>query len=226
MLCWLFTHFVRLQSLPLHASIKPSGRFCCTRLRPCGTREVIHVEVVSNYLFMSSSASPATFWSAYMAQAGDDTDPKRCTVILYTLLKESLYPHHATIRSAADPIHSQVLWLDDKLLQYWPQGKEYLCHLQKIQNWIRARENYKVGDVVLIHVIADNSRPKNSWQLGRVTSTMPREDGLVRQVQVKTKNPPLVRPVAKLCLLLEADNHDKEPEETRASNEAWQESQW
>ena len=111
----------------------------------------------------------------------------------------------------------QVQYLSDLFWKRW--SKEYLCQLQQRQKWIQPKENFKVGDIVLI---VDNSRPRNSWQLGRVTSTMPGEDGLVRQVQVKTKTSTLVRPIAKLCLLLEPDIHDKEPEVTKASNEAQQ----
>lgn len=111
----------------------------------------------------------------------------------------------------------QVQYLSDLFWKRW--SKEYLCQLQQRQKWIRPRENFKVGDIV---IIVDNSKPRNSWQLGRVMSTMPGEDGLVRQVQVKTKTSTLVRPIAKLCLLLEPDSHDKEPEVTNASNEAKQ----
>ncbi len=57
-----------------------------------------------------------------------------------------------------------------------------------------------LGDIVLI---ADSSAPRNSWMLGRVLETFPDKKGLVRSARVQTKTNILVRPVTKLCPLLE-----------------------
>ncbi len=57
-----------------------------------------------------------------------------------------------------------------------------------------------LGDIVLI---ADYSAPCNSWMLGRVLETFPDKKGLVRSAQVQTKTNIMVRPVTKLCPLLE-----------------------
>jgi hypothetical protein len=94
----------------------------------------------------------------------------------------------------------QVQYMADIFWKRW--SREYLLQLQERQKWLRPKANLQTGDVVLI---VDGSRPRNAWQMARVTATMPDNEGLVRQVQVQTRSSTLVRPVAKLCLLLEAD---------------------
>jgi len=60
----------------------------------------------------------------------------------------------------------------------------------------------KPGDIVLV---AGNSAPRNSWEMGRVLQTFTDNKCLVRQAQVKTNTKTILRPVTKLCLLSEAD---------------------
>ena len=81
----------------------------------------------------------------------------------------------------------QVQYLSELFRKRW--STEYLGQLQKRQKWIRPKDNFKNGDVVLI---VNNSRPRNSWLLGKVITTIPGKDGLVRQVQVKTIIPSLI----------------------------------
>ncbi len=94
----------------------------------------------------------------------------------------------------------QVQYMADLFWKRWV--KEYLPDLQERQKWQSLMKNLKPGDIVLI---ADESAPRNSWVMGRVLQTFTDNKGLVRQAQVKTKTNTLLRPVTKLCLLLEAD---------------------
>jgi hypothetical protein len=55
-----------------------------------------------------------------------------------------------------------------------------------------------VGDIVHIK---DDTSPRNMWPMGKVTKTEPDSKGLVRIVEVKTKDTQLRRPVQKLVLL-------------------------
>ncbi|KAI4884310.1 hypothetical protein NFI96_008914, partial [Prochilodus magdalenae] len=75
----------------------------------------------------------------------------------------------------------QVQYMADIFWKRWV--KEYLPELQKRQKWTRVSRNYVPGDIVLI---VDDSAPRNSWVLGRVTHTVQDEQGLVRRVRVKT----------------------------------------
>lgn len=74
--------------------------------------------------------------------------------------------------------------------------------LQERQRWSTLERNFSVGDVVLI---IDDTSPRNSWPLGRITETLPDRRGFVRQVKVKTRTNELLRPVTKLVLLQESE---------------------
>ncbi|XP_070535105.1 uncharacterized protein [Ptychodera flava] len=93
----------------------------------------------------------------------------------------------------------QVQYLTDIFWKRWM--KEYLPLLQERQKWLEIRRNLNVGDVVLI---VDNTAPRNSWSMGRITEVMKDKKGLVRFAEVKTRATTLRRPVDKLCVLLEA----------------------
>lgn len=93
----------------------------------------------------------------------------------------------------------QVQYLADLFWKRWT--KEYLPELQERRKWNSKRRNFVVGDVVLI---IDDTAPRNSWIMGRITETIPDSRGMVRQVQVKTPTTTLRRPITKLCLLVEA----------------------
>lgn len=78
--------------------------------------------------------------------------------------------------------------------------KEYLPLMQARQKWNRAKKSFAVGDLMLV---MDDSAPRNSWPLGRITETIADSKGLVRHVRLRTQTAKLERPITKLCLLLE-----------------------
>ena len=92
----------------------------------------------------------------------------------------------------------QVQYLVDLFWKRWL--KEYLPRLQERQKWCVTKRNVVVGDIVLI--VESNIR--NSYCLGRVIDILKDKKGFVRSVEVKTKDTTLRRPIAKLCLVLEA----------------------
>ena len=94
----------------------------------------------------------------------------------------------------------QIQYLANLFLKRWT--REYLPILQERQKWLDVKRNLKVGDVVLI---VNSSAPRNSWPMGLVQETIPDGEGLVRQVKVKTFTNTLIRPVDKLCFILEMD---------------------
>ncbi|KAL2077938.1 hypothetical protein ACEWY4_025623 [Coilia grayii] len=93
----------------------------------------------------------------------------------------------------------QVQYIADLFWKRWI--KEYLPQLHLRQKWTRIKRNFTAGDVVLI---VDDSAPRGSWVIGRVTAAVTDQKGLVRQVWVKTPTNLVCRPVTKLCLLTEA----------------------
>lgn len=90
----------------------------------------------------------------------------------------------------------QVQYLSDVFWQRWK--REYLPLLQKRSKWVEKHRNLQVNDTV---IIVDESLPRNCWLLGRVIKTSPGSDGLVRTVEVKTKNGVFLRPVHKICIV-------------------------
>lgn len=75
---------------------------------------------------------------------------------------------------------------------------DYLSSLMQIPKWQRARENLKIGQMVLIQ--AENYAP-TYWLLGRVTQVHTGSDGFVRSATIKVSNGELKRSVRKLCVL-------------------------
>ena len=96
----------------------------------------------------------------------------------------------------------QVQYMADLFWKRWI--KEYLPQLQERQKWSNIRRNFTPGDIV---VIVDDSAPRNSWLTGRIVETMMDKKGLVRQLRIKSKTGFLTRPINKVCLLLEAEEH-------------------
>ena len=77
--------------------------------------------------------------------------------------------------------------------------------LQERQKWNQPKRNLAINDIVLVK---DPDVVRNKWPLGRVTSVIPSDDGLVRKVYVKTTSSaePLLRPVTKLVVLAENEH--------------------
>ena len=102
-------------------------------------------------------------------------------------------------------INSTKVWRQFQALAnfFWRRfTKEYLPSLTERKKWKEKKQNLKEGDVVLV---AEPNQPRGVWPLGRIVSTHPGQDGLVRAVTVRTQHGEYKRPIAKLCLLEEAE---------------------
>jgi len=94
----------------------------------------------------------------------------------------------------------QVQYMADIFWRRWTA--EYMPTLQKRQRWLQPKRNLKIGDIVLV---IDSSAPRNTWTMGRVEKVNIGSQGLVRSATVKTKSSVLLRPISKLCMLLEQE---------------------
>lgn len=92
----------------------------------------------------------------------------------------------------------QIQYISDLFWKRWV--REYLPLLQERQKWNQKKRSLVAGDVV---VIMDPSAPRGSWPLGKVLEVFPDKSGLVRSVNLQTKNNVIKRPITKLCLLQE-----------------------
>ena len=75
---------------------------------------------------------------------------------------------------------------------------EYLHHLMQRSKWTTDTSLIKNGSLV---VIKDENQPPLKWPLGRIISTHPGPDKIVRVVTVKTSKGTISRPVTKVCPL-------------------------
>ena len=85
-------------------------------------------------------------------------------------------------------INSIKMWRRSQALAnfFWTRfTKEYLPNLTERKKWKEKRQNLKEGDVVLV---AKPNQPRGVWPLGRIVSTHPERNGLVRAVTVRTQD--------------------------------------
>ena len=95
----------------------------------------------------------------------------------------------------------QVQYLADVFWRRWV--REYLPSLQERSKWNDPKRNLQIGDLVLV---VDTSVARCSWPLGKVVRVEPDESGTVRKAWVKTEKSEMLRPISKLCLILENDS--------------------
>lgn len=87
---------------------------------------------------------------------------------------------------------------------FWKRWREeFLATLNTRKKWREAKENLRVGDVVLV---VDQNAPRGKWHLGRIDEVFPGQDGQVRVVQVSTRGHKYIRPITRLCPLNVSDH--------------------
>jgi len=83
--------------------------------------------------------------------------------------------------------------------EFWKRWTtEYLSHLQPRPKWNQLKRNFEVGDLCIVR---EDFQPSHKWKLGRIVKTLPGKDGVVRVVEVKTKERVYTRPITKLSYL-------------------------
>ena len=76
---------------------------------------------------------------------------------------------------------------------------EYLPTLTKRVKWKKETRSFKEGELVLLH--DDDHTKRGKWPLARITKVNPGSDGVVRTVEVRSKDGNYRRPVSKLYKL-------------------------
>ena len=88
-------------------------------------------------------------------------------------------------------------------LSFWERWRrEYLPTLTKRTRWNTKTPNYKEGELVLL---SDDDSRRYKWPLARITKLLPGRDGVVRVVELRSKDGVYTRPVVKLLKLEDAD---------------------
>lgn len=97
---------------------------------------------------------------------------------------------------------SQYQLVVSRVQDFWKRwNREYLNTLQQRNKWMWEKENVREGNLVLLM----EESPPATWRMGRVVSLHPGEDGLVRNVTIKTANNTFKRPIVKVIPLLNCD---------------------
>ena len=123
----------------------------------------------------------------------------------------AITPNDLLILKPMDPLPPGVFEPDPtRLRRGWKQVQslanafwrrwisDYLPTLSKRAKWAQPRRNLRVGDLCLLQ---DDTVTRGHWPLARITATFPSKDGLVRNVEVKTKTGLYRRPIQKLYLI-------------------------
>ena len=81
---------------------------------------------------------------------------------------------------------------------------EYLIELHKRNKWRDPQKDLEIDDFV---VIRHDHLPPNEWKLGRIERVYQGPDSKVRVADVRTANGVLTRPIVKLVLLPNSEQH-------------------
>lgn len=79
---------------------------------------------------------------------------------------------------------------------FWKEWREeFLATLKTQKKWREAKENLRVGDIVLF---VDQNAPRGKWHLGRIEKVFPGQDELVHTVQLSARGHKYIRPIRRL----------------------------
>ena len=112
----------------------------------------------------------------------------------------------AIIDTSTTDIFSRKKWKQVQGVRaaFWERWKkEYLPTLTRRHRWRKQARNFTVDELVLLR--EDEFTKRGKWPLGRITKVMPGRDGVVRMVEVQTRDGRYTRPIAVIYKL--EDNH-------------------
>lgn len=85
------------------------------------------------------------------------------------------------------------------LQNFWHKWKtEYLTRLQQRPKWLTIKEEFKIGEVVLIK---EDHLPPGKWALGRIVDKYPGSDNICRVYSLKCCGKLIKRSISRLCKL-------------------------
>ena len=99
-------------------------------------------------------------------------------------------------------VFSRMMWKQVQGIRslFWQRWtKEYLPTLMRRSRWRKGNPNFNAGELVLLK--DDDYTKRGRWPLARITRVLPGRDGVVRVVELKTKDGVYTRPVANLFKL-------------------------
>ncbi|XP_045495971.1 uncharacterized protein LOC123694550 [Colias croceus] len=128
-------------------------------------------------------------------------DPEALTPNHFLLLGPAMNPAPGSFTN--EDLIGRKQWRTAQRLadMFWERWlREYLPELQQRRDPHGRGKSPQIGDVVLI---VDNTMPRNTWPMGRVSRIYPGNDGVTRVADVQTRGGELRRPVKKMVVLVE-----------------------
>ena len=102
-------------------------------------------------------------------------------------------------------LHKRFEFVQSIVNQFWKRFvQEYLPTLMRRSKWILKGRQLEIGDIVLL---TDPNVSRGKWDLARIMNVFPGHDGIIRNVEVKTKSGVYRRSIQRCCPILEA-THD------------------
>ncbi len=132
----------------------------------------------------------------------DPNDPQPLTPNHFLLGRATADIPQGPFRETKD-LHKRFEFVQMLVSQFWRRFvREYFPTLMRRSKWRLKGRQLRNGDIVLL---VDFTLPRGKWHLGRIVETFPGQDGVVRNVKVKTKNGEYQRSIQKCCVILEND---------------------
>ena len=144
------------------------------------------------------------YWTVVPSHVSSDAgDIEELTPNHFPLVRTNPSNEEADV-SVREINSSQLLRQSQALVNFfWKRfTKQYIPILIQRKKWREKRKNLKEGDVVLV---AETNLPLGILLLGRIVTTQPGQNGMVRAVTVRTQYEEYKRPITKLCFLEEAE---------------------
>nr|XP_049464868.1 uncharacterized protein LOC120956216 [Anopheles coluzzii] len=116
--------------------------------------------------------------------------------LIQRALTSVLEPSYAEIPGNRLDRYQQLQEYVRRIWKRW--NRDYLSGLHPRTRWTSRRDNVREGTMVLLK---EDNLPPLKWRFGRVLKIYPGDDGLVRVVDVKTKDGIYRRAITKICIL-------------------------
>ncbi|XP_031639210.1 uncharacterized protein LOC116351270 [Contarinia nasturtii] len=103
------------------------------------------------------------------------------------------------------PINRLTRWnhIQKMTQNFWDRWQsEYVGTLTNRSKWLKENRNITTGDLV---ILKDENTPPVKWKMGRIQEVLYGQDGLVRNVVVRTATGVYKRPIVKIGVLIQAE---------------------
>lgn len=108
-------------------------------------------------------------------------------------------------RETRNPCH-RFEFCQEIVEAFWRKwSRDVLPRLTPRRKWSVQNRNVKVNDFV---IVSDSNTVRGKWNIGRIVEVFQGDDGLVRNVKVKTTAGIYSRPISKICVIYPVEGYE------------------